>query len=147
MAAERVLWILCLGQILGVGALPSGQPTEGLMNTELNCCSLFLVLCSGSGSGLEKEEVWNGGEKCEKPCSGESCVEMAALMEHLVDFTVDPCDDFFAFACSAKTRGNPLPVTPIILEDEESLVKSPPQGYAYIKKFYLKCLGKQQSFR
>ena len=73
-------------------------------------------------------------------------MEMAALMEHLVDFTVDPCDDFFAFACSAKTRGSPLPVTPIILEDEESLVKSPPQGYAYIKKFYQSCTSISDGF-
>ena len=45
----------------------------------------------GSGSEAE-EDLWNGGETCEKPCSGESCMEMAALMENLIDLTIDPCD-------------------------------------------------------
>ena len=72
---------------------------------------------------MEEKDLWNGGEQCKKPCSGESCVEMAKLMENLIDLTVDPCEDFFAFACSAKTRGTPLPVTPIELVDEEALVK------------------------
>ena len=92
------------------------------------------------GSGLgEEEESWNVGETCEKPCSGESCMELAKLMENLIDFTVDPCDDFFAFACSAKTRETPLPVTPITLMDEEALMKDPPRGYEYIQKFYQSC--------
>ena len=73
-------------------------------------------------------------------------MEMATLMENLIDLTVDPCDDFFAFACSAKTRETPLPVTPIILVDEESLVKSPPTGYEYIKKFYLSCTSISDGF-
>ena len=73
-------------------------------------------------------------------------MEMAKLMEHLIDPTIDPCDDFFAFACSAKTRGTPPPVTPITLEDNESLVKSPPKGYEYIKKFYLSCTSISNGF-
>ena len=73
-------------------------------------------------------------------------MEMAKLMENLIDLTVDPCEDFFAFACSAKTRGTPLPVTPIELVDEEALVKSPPEGYEYIKKFYQSCTSISDGF-
>jgi len=126
MGGNGILWILCLGQILSAGAMPMSDDEEG--------------------SGLKEEFLWNGGEKCEKPCSGESCTEMANLMENLIDLTVDPCQDFFAFACSAKTRGTPLPVTPIDLVDEEALVKSPPEGYEYIKKFYQSCTSISDGF-
>ena len=71
---------------------------------------------------------------------------MSALMENLIDLTVDPCQDFFAFACSAKTRETPLPVTPITLVDEEALVKDPPEGYEYIKKFYQSCTSISDGF-
>jgi len=51
-------------------------------------------------AGEQNEATW--GEECLKPCSGEKCNKVAKMMEHLVDFTVDPCDDFYAFSCSAK---------------------------------------------
>ena len=34
-----------------------------------------------------------GGEQCHK-CSGPECNEMGKLLNHLIDPTVDPCDDF-----------------------------------------------------
>merc|ERR1711962_839022 len=94
MAAEGILWILCLVQIISVGTLPN--PSQSPMVTDDED-----LTDEGSGVG---DELWNNGEPCEKPCSGPSCSEMSALMENLIDLTVDPCDDFFAFACSAKTR-------------------------------------------
>ena len=36
------------------------------------------------------------GSECLQPCKGERCEEMAKMMEHLIDFSVDPCEDFFA---------------------------------------------------
>ena len=91
-------------------------------------------------SGKDSEAgSWDGGEECKNPCSGPVCEEMAQLLDHLIDPSVDPCDDFFAFACSSKTRGLTPPVTPIELAGDEKLIRFPPEGFEYIKKFYQSC--------
>ena len=61
------------------------------------------------------------------------------MMTHLIDFTVDPCHDFFAFSCSAKTRGEKPPIARARIEDFKSLVKDPPEGFEYIRKFFTSC--------
>lgn len=61
------------------------------------------------------------------------------MMNHLIDFTVDPCQDFFAFSCSAKTRGQKPPIATAQIEDFKSLVLDPPEGFDYIRKFFTSC--------
>merc|ERR1719509_617451 len=61
------------------------------------------------------------------------------MIKFLIDASVDPCDDFFAFACSEKTRGNKLPITRRKNVDFKQLVKFPPAGFEYIQKFYRSC--------
>ena len=77
--------------------------------------------------------------ECLQPCKGEKCEEMAKMMEHLIDFSVDPCEDFFAFSCSTKTRGTKSPVPLKALEPKEELLKFPPEEFQYMEKFYLSC--------
>jgi len=88
------------------------------------------------GSGSDGA-TW--GEECGNPCSGEKCDKVAKMMEHLVDFSVDPCDDFFAFSCSAKTRGTKGPFPRKVIDEKEDLLKFPPKKFDYMKKFYLSC--------
>jgi len=88
------------------------------------------------GSGSD-EASW--GEECLNPCSGEKCNKVAKMMEHLVDFTVDPCDDFFAFSCSAKTRGTKGPFPRKVIDEKEVLLKFPPKKFEYMQKFYISC--------
>ena len=61
------------------------------------------------------------------------------MMEHLVDFTVDPCDDFYAFSCSAKTRGRKSPFPRREIPTKEDLVRDPPKKFEYMRKFYHSC--------
>ena len=86
------------------------------------------------------------GSQCLQPCKGERCEEMAKMMEHLIDFSVDPCEDFFAFSCSTKTRGTRSPVPLKALEPKEDLLKFPPEKFAYMKKFYLSCTNINSGF-
>merc|ERR1719458_748030 len=77
------------------------------------------------------EATW--GRECLNPCSGEKCDKVAKMMEHLVDFTVDPCDAFFAFSCSAKTRGTKGPFPRKVIDEKEVLLKFPPKKFEYAK--------------
>jgi len=90
-------------------------------------------------SSTDKPDEATWGEECLNPCSGEKCNKVAKMMEHLVDFTVDPCDDFFAFSCSAKTRGTKGPFPRKVIAEKEDLLKFPPKKFDYMKKFYLSC--------
>ena len=62
-------------------------------------------------------------------------------MEHLIDFTVDPCKDFFAFSCSAKTRGKegPFPRQRLPSKDELLTKIDFPKNFDYMRRFYLSC--------
>ena len=91
--------------------------------------------------------TWSGGEECRNPCSGQKCNEVAEMMKHLVDFTVDPCQDFFAFSCSAKTRGQKPPIARARIDDFKSLIRDPPEGFEYIGKFFTSCIQINQTER
>merc|ERR1712130_920103 len=95
---------------------------------------LFFFFPAPQATVKPDEASW--GEKCLNPCSGEKCNKVAKMMEHLVDFTVDPCDDFFAFSCSAKTRGTKGPFPRKEIAEKEVLLKFPPKKFEYIQKFY-----------
>ena len=74
-------------------------------------------------------------EECSQPCSGEQCDRLKALLEKQVDRHLDPCEDFFQFACGANT-------SPPKVEDMDSfldLVRNPPEAYGFVKKFYRSC--------
>merc|ERR1712130_596022 len=94
-------------------------------------------LPSPQSSSTAKPDEATWGEECLNPCSGEKCDKAAKLMEHLIDFTVDPCDDFFAFSCSAKTRGTKGPFPRREFDEKEDLLKFPPKKFNYMKKFYV----------
>ena len=43
----------------------------------------------------------------EKLCTTESCVKAAGAILNAMDKTVNPCDDFYKFACGGWIRSNP----------------------------------------
>ena len=42
-------------------------------------------------------------------CLSQDCVVVAAEIIKTADFTVDPCQDFYQFACGGWIRSNPIP--------------------------------------
>ena len=85
------------------------------------------------------QTAFTAGKTCTNPCSGESCTNLAKMLGHLIDFSIDPCRDFFAFSCSSKTTGTLPPVTPRRIEKFQDLIMNPPTGFEYVKNFYLSC--------
>ena len=42
-------------------------------------------------------------------CLTADCVKVAADIINSADFTVDPCEDFYQFACGGWIKSNPIP--------------------------------------
>jgi len=48
-------------------------------------------------------------EDCKQLCTTASCVSAAAKIMSAMDLNVDPCQDFFQYACGSWIRQNPIP--------------------------------------
>ena len=78
-------------------------------------------------------------QDCENPCTGRECERVKTTVSHLLDMDVNPCDDFYAFACKASGRGSPIPPKKRPLMSFENLVKRPPAGFEFTRDFYKSC--------
>lgn len=43
------------------------------------------------------------------PCLNQHCIFAASEILHSIDWSVDPCDDFYAFSCNQWIKNNPIP--------------------------------------
>lgn len=43
------------------------------------------------------------------PCLNESCIHIASTILEAMNSSIDPCDDFYAYACDGWIRNNPIP--------------------------------------
>ena len=96
--------------------------------------------CPRGFSGPSCQHRW--GKKCNWPCSGESCGELKKKVVSLLDDSVDPCEDFYQFACNKAQRGRQSKHQEKNLPDLENLVDAPPQGFEFTKKFLQSCESK-----
>merc|ERR1719481_1801673 len=97
----------------------------------------YTCTCHEGFFGDSCEHTWMN--ECETPCSGGDCDRVKETVEYLLDTDVSPCDDFYAFACKASTRGQNPPPEKEPLVSFVNLVKRPPPGFEYIKNFYKSC--------
>ena len=89
-------------------------------------------------------------------CQSESCKAIARLIQEVRDEKVDPCENFYEYACGTWIKNNPVPtghlqfsrITQLSKNNErtmkESLAMNKPEDTETIKKvknFYQSCLN------
>lgn len=45
----------------------------------------------------------------ERPCLNKSCIHIASNILESMDLGVEPCDDFYTYACGGWVAANPIP--------------------------------------
>lgn len=48
-------------------------------------------------------------EEQKEPCLNQTCIHIANNILSAMDTTVDPCEDFYAYACNNWVKANPIP--------------------------------------
>merc|ERR1719394_1513202 len=111
--------------------------------TRLLLLSIILHFAAPQNEQRSNKSSWK--KNCSQPCSGPICNRLTAKMEELLDLTVDPCQDFFRFACNPKNPRKAFSTNEPIVEFKQ-LIKNPPQGFEYIRKFYQSCTAISTGF-
>lgn len=102
------------------------------------CIILLALLTRRGGKFMSKPGVQNGKEPSAKPCSKtkqttcvtEGCINAAYHIFHSMNRSVDPCENFYEYACGGWVENNPIPesksfwgVYSVLEEDNERIVK------------------------
>lgn len=70
-------------------------------------CVLTLLLCLAGGAPAPR--VLHVEPSSSSPCLTPNCIHAASAILRAIDTTVDPCEDFYAYACNQWIRRNPIP--------------------------------------
>jgi len=80
-------------------------------------------------------------------CHNEACQRNEERIGYLIDETVEPCEDFFQYACSSKKRGKIFPYAreDVTLNLTDLIVKTS-GDLSFLKDFYESCVSISEQF-
>ena len=75
-------------------------------------------------------------------CNSMVCEKNVKRIEYLLDNSVDPCEDFFQYACSSKHRGKEFPYArKEVIQNLTKLIVEATGEYSFLKDFYDSCVS------
>ncbi|XP_017884979.1 endothelin-converting enzyme homolog isoform X2 [Ceratina calcarata] len=98
----------------GISLWRARSPLERCLLVICACLLLTIVLLSieiNSRNGWNESQILHVTSHGEDGthCMSEHCVTVAASIINGIDRTVDPCDDFYEYACGGWIKRNPIP--------------------------------------
>nr|CAG4648509.1 EOG090X01U4 [Polyphemus pediculus] len=152
---------VAVGFAVAVAALvyrtPDNSPSHKVFSTE----SLAVVSPSAAAFTQSSSDLAEQSNKEDPICDTPGCVLAAADLLKSMDKTVDPCQDFYQFACGGFEKSNTIPddqssvttfslISDQVTEQLRTLVEKPikeeePTPFKLLKKLYQSCLNKSHA--
>ena len=106
----------------------------------INCLMLTIV----QNPNTEKTEILT---QQNSQCNSKDSEKSAERIKYLIDNSIDPCEDFFQYACSSKNRGKEYPYgRKEVTQNLTKLIVEATGDFSFLKNFYDSCVSITSKF-